>query len=215
MSKTALKAVKQRKKAWFTGLNNLQQEFISSLCDTQSDTIGNILSSYLKAGYATTNAVSTDRQHAVKLYKSAKVQRAIAQYQAEKWEKVDISREITLSRLVDVYDRAVITKDLPAQVSCVKLMMQYNNLLSVNVNVNVEYQEELDQRLQVECREIASARIASIVSGSAGSVSLSPADVAAGAFLPSVSVAELLTPSDNSAAGVASGVSADDDDSSD
>jgi hypothetical protein len=161
--KITLKPAK-RDKSWSDNLSIQQAAFVVNYCDGLSDSCQNPLNSWKNAGYKENVNDGVNKQAALKVYHSRKIQKAIKEYLKASYKNLEIGREFTLQRLNDTYNRAVSDKNHAVQAKCVELMLKYNNMLSFNINVNHEFYGKLDTRLSDEAKMLGSARIKQILS---------------------------------------------------
>lgn len=127
-----------------------------NFCNPSSDTYGNRLKSYVKAGYKDSRAacVAVSR-----LFNNPKFLTLIEQYEPKSPQsivkKAEITKEYSLSALQLTFDRAVAAKDITNQVACVRLMMQYNGLLAERIVVDLNDSRKLEQQYRDAARRIA------------------------------------------------------------
>jgi hypothetical protein len=138
-------------------LNLMHMAFVNAYANPKSKTYSNATKSYVAAGY---KPGKSNAQCACQLLNSPKIQKQIAKYAADTPEttlvKQEISKDYALSCLQTTYEKAIIKKDVPAQVACVRLMMQYNGLLIDRMVVHQEDAIDLDENYQRQYKQIAS-----------------------------------------------------------
>jgi len=137
--------------------NLLHKRFVEKYANPKSETFGNATKSYQAAGY---KVGSANAQCASTLLNTKKIQRSLREYEPPSGElaiqRVEISKDYALGKLQETYDRSVIKADVPSQIACVRLMMQYNNMLTERLVVTHADALELDMSMQRQCKQIAS-----------------------------------------------------------
>ena len=177
---------------WSRGLTEKQQAFVLNYADGTSKTYLNVLSSYIASGYSADEKKPLSRLTAQKFINTGKIQKALLLYHKSQWEKLEVNRGYTLQRLCDTYDRAVQSNDGSTQLGCVKLMMQYNNMLTVNLNITSDYSKTYDAAKEQEIKVLASMRIAGILE----STGQSPLTLSSGALKSDMAMVDSAGPDD-------------------
>jgi len=107
-----------------------QERFIESYCNPDSDTIGKVTKSYLKAGYSNVSSVD---QCASRLFNSAKIKQGIELYKADKSQKQAVidtmNREYTLNQIKDHLEHCIATGDNTNRSSMITLLAKINGML--------------------------------------------------------------------------------------
>lgn len=165
---------KQRLPEWCKGLTARQVEFIRLYCDGASDSCADLIKSYHQAGYKASDIPSNDKIAAQRMFRSPKVQNGMRGYISHRLSRVDVGRDMSLLRLEETYNAAVASGDNTARVQCVKLMMQYNQLLSINLNIGAEFADRLESKVSEEVAALARLRVGQIISENRSDL---PADV--------------------------------------
>ena len=83
-----------------------QLEFIENYANKDSDTFGNAIRSYLKAGYKGTPESNCTRQAASRLVTNKRMNEAITQYRGKIGQKTEVKREYVLQCIQDQYTKA-------------------------------------------------------------------------------------------------------------
>ena len=137
--------------------NLLHKQFVKCYADPNSKTFGNATKSYVAAGYKEGPA---NAQCACKLVNKEYIKKMLNKYIPDSGtivlRKQEISKDYALTQLQETHERAILKKDIPSQIACVRLMMQYNNMLTERLVVTHADALELDMSMQRQCKQIAS-----------------------------------------------------------
>lgn len=125
--------------------------------DPKSPSFGNATRSYIAAGYKESyNSASC----AIHLLQTHNIKQALSTYEPEKalnyLNKAEITKEYTLQKLQSTYDQAERVGDRTTQVACIRLMMQYNNMLNERIVVDITDSRQLEEHKRLQARQIAS-----------------------------------------------------------
>jgi len=139
-------------------LTGKQQAFVDHYT---GDCFYNKLASAKAAGYAP-NAKNRDNvcgQLGHKLVKIGKIRAAIDEIKAKKAEKIEVSVEFIVSKLMKGLSLAESKQDLVAMARFSELLGKYKAMFTENVRTTTERQRELSEKEKAEAREIATIRL--------------------------------------------------------
>jgi len=140
-----------------------QRRFVEFYANPKSETYAQGIKSYIAAGY---RKGSSNAQAASRLLSTAKIVKELSRYTPDSLNisliKRDISKDYALSKLQQTYDNAEEKGDTTNQVACVRLMMQYNGLLSERVVIDIKDSRQLEDNHRAEAKRIASIITSSV-----------------------------------------------------
>jgi len=110
-----------------------------------------------KAGYSGNTNTLAQRAH--ELVNKSKVKAEIDRIITEKTEKMDVTVEFIVSKLMKGLSLAESKQDLVAMARFSELLGKYKAMFTENVRTTTERQRELSEKEKVEAREIATIRL--------------------------------------------------------
>lgn len=133
-----------------------QRRFIDNFCNPQSETYGQTVKSYIKAGYKDSPSANIS---ASILLNNPKIEKELAKYEPKTAEivvkKQEITKDYARNKTQETFERAVKSGDIPSQVACCRLFLQLTGQLENKLVVDVRHAIQMDERQRELCKHIA------------------------------------------------------------